>query len=169
MSGPEWEPIEGITLDQCAEISGKMAKSGVMGPDAVNAFAEQHGVPARRQVERRAARLDPADADEPPGDEPLRHALLPGDDVAGAALGEEVDVKFSAVLLVSVGAVACIGAVFVPGFARIGMIIGGLSMIAGGVFTWFLAGALTRAAVGDVLGAGLARRAAEDRRRVVAG
>lgn len=46
MSGPQWEPIQGVTLDQYAEISGKLAKNGVMGPEAVGAFAEQHGVPA---------------------------------------------------------------------------------------------------------------------------
>jgi hypothetical protein len=46
MSGPQWEAIEGVTLDQYAEIAGKMAKQGVMGPEAVGTFAEQHGVPA---------------------------------------------------------------------------------------------------------------------------
>ena len=45
MSQPQWEPIEGITLDQYAEISGKMAKAGVMGPEAVNSFVEGMGVP----------------------------------------------------------------------------------------------------------------------------
>lgn len=44
-SGPQWAPIEGVTLDRYAEIAGKMGKSGVMGPEAVNAFAESHGVP----------------------------------------------------------------------------------------------------------------------------
>lgn len=45
MSGPQWQPIEGITLDKHAEIMGKLAKEGVMGVEAVNQFAEQHGVP----------------------------------------------------------------------------------------------------------------------------
>lgn len=45
MEGPQWEPIHGVTLDQYAEISGKLFTEGVVGPEAVQALAEQHGVP----------------------------------------------------------------------------------------------------------------------------
>lgn len=44
-SGPEWEPIEGITIEKYAEISAAMQKDGIMGVDAVNAHAEKLGVP----------------------------------------------------------------------------------------------------------------------------
>ena len=45
MSQPQWEPIQGITLDKYAEIMAKIAKSGVVGPEAVFKFAESMGVP----------------------------------------------------------------------------------------------------------------------------
>jgi hypothetical protein len=46
LSQPQWESIEGVTLDKYAEISGRLQKEAVAGVEEVNAFAEKHGVPA---------------------------------------------------------------------------------------------------------------------------
>ena len=43
---PMWLPIAGVTLDQYARISALLAKSGVMGIEAVTQFVESQGVPA---------------------------------------------------------------------------------------------------------------------------
>ena len=43
---PAWAPIEGITVDKYAEITAGLLKKTVMGPEAVNAFAESMGVKA---------------------------------------------------------------------------------------------------------------------------
>jgi hypothetical protein len=43
---PVWLPIAGVTLDQYARISALLAKSGVMGIEAVTQFVESQGVPA---------------------------------------------------------------------------------------------------------------------------
>jgi hypothetical protein len=43
---PAFAPIQGITVDKYAEISAGLVKNGVMGIEAVNAYAESMGVPA---------------------------------------------------------------------------------------------------------------------------
>lgn len=45
---PMWAPIEGIDCDTYARISAGLLKDGVAGIEAVNAYAESHGVPPGR-------------------------------------------------------------------------------------------------------------------------
>jgi hypothetical protein len=44
LNDPAFAPIEGITVDKYAEISAGMMKKGVVGVEAVNAYAESMGV-----------------------------------------------------------------------------------------------------------------------------
>lgn len=43
---PDMQPIQGITVDKYAEITAGLLKNGVMGIEAVNAYAESMSVPA---------------------------------------------------------------------------------------------------------------------------
>lgn len=43
---PDMQPIQGVTLDKYAEITAGLVTNGVMGIEAVNAYAESMGVPA---------------------------------------------------------------------------------------------------------------------------
>ncbi|MBI2169774.1 MAG: hypothetical protein HYU28_09795 [Actinobacteria bacterium] len=43
---PDFQPIEGVTLDQYATIQAHLIKNAVVGPENVNAYAESQGVPA---------------------------------------------------------------------------------------------------------------------------
>ena len=46
LNDPMWAPIDGIDCDTYARIMAGLLKDGVAGPEAVNAYAEAHGVPA---------------------------------------------------------------------------------------------------------------------------
>lgn len=46
LADPMWAPIEGVSLDQYAKISAGLVRDGVTGIEAVEAYAESHGVPA---------------------------------------------------------------------------------------------------------------------------
>jgi len=43
---PDMQPIQGVSIDKYAEITAGLVKNGVMGIEAVNAYAESMGVPA---------------------------------------------------------------------------------------------------------------------------
>ncbi|MDO8735732.1 MAG: hypothetical protein Q7K29_01435 [Thermoleophilia bacterium] len=42
---PDMQPIQGISVDRYAEITAGLVKNGVLGIEAVNAYAESLGVP----------------------------------------------------------------------------------------------------------------------------
>lgn len=46
LNDPAFAPIEGITLDQYAEISANLAKQGLAGIEQVEAWVATQGVPA---------------------------------------------------------------------------------------------------------------------------
>lgn len=46
LNDPMWAPIEGVSLDQYAKISAGLVRDGVAGIEAVEAYAESHGVPS---------------------------------------------------------------------------------------------------------------------------
>jgi len=45
LNDPKWAPIEGVDCDTYARISAGLLKDGVMGVEAVSAYAEANGVP----------------------------------------------------------------------------------------------------------------------------
>lgn len=48
LNDPMWAPVEGIDCDTYARIMAGLLKDGIAGPEAVNAYAESHGVPPGR-------------------------------------------------------------------------------------------------------------------------